>query len=106
MPAGTQAVPSAASISMSPSRSPSESSTPSVSHSGMKEWPAPATRTRCAAATMAQSSDSVFGRARLSGRAITLPDQFRHSAIRRPWVAIDNHPDYGRIQERLAEARA
>ena len=49
--------------STSPSMSASDSSVPSVSHSGMNEWPAPTTRTLRACRTSAASSASVFGRA-------------------------------------------
>lgn len=66
--------------------SASEMSTPSVSHRGMKEWPAPATRTRGAPVTMADSCASLVGRSMRCGAAETLPDQFLHSGIRRPFV--------------------
>ncbi len=75
---------------MAPSWSVREISVPSVSHSGMKEWPVPATRTLAELATSAASSASVLGRSIRSGLAETLPDQFCHSAIGPPQRDYDS----------------
>jgi hypothetical protein len=51
---------------------------PDVSHSGMNEWPAPATRTDEARVTIACSSASLRGRSSSRGSTRTLPDQLLH----------------------------
>jgi len=77
-PAGAQTRDLSASKRTPPSSSASEMSVPSVSQSGMNEWPAPTTRTLRAFCTNPASSVSVFGRAICCGVALTLPDQFFH----------------------------
>jgi hypothetical protein len=64
--------------------SSSEISTPSVWHSGVNEWPVPATRTpwpaRAAARTVSAISASLFGVAMLTGRKDTRPEKFVQAA--------------------------
>ncbi len=67
MPASTRTRPVARSTSLTRCIPSSEISVPSVSTASVKEWPAPATRTLSAHATVLRSSSRAFGRAIVCG---------------------------------------
>jgi hypothetical protein len=94
-PAGTVAVRRSAETVTAPGMASSDTSAPSVSQSGMKECPAPATRRVRARRMTSASAASLVGRAISAGCALTLPDQLVQVSVAAGASASLSMPAFG-----------